>query len=726
MLARFFAIALTALMLAPAALAAAPASPQSLPAGQQRYVYAELTLAQPDLTQLTLTGELYVHRYVIDGDVYDADDIADAYNGANKFSKKTGEAFVTSAEQAVRDAVAAMLASSFPGADVSSVTATLDRASLQSSGGNSLDPPTRLSTSATVLRTREDVGLGSLSDAAVGAAFAAGARLSVDLELAADPGYRIVYALRAPATPAGLRFAPGAGVSADASTLLVDVDNTAGALPRRTSSARILDPSVAPPTVEDIRTRIDVQMGEASAGARDLPIEVDVAADIHVIDVARRFPTALPSTVELPFVNADGLRALRATGAIADADIAAAEASLLAESGESLAAAFGGEPTVTGGFVALGTTIPAAPYQADPPVVFSAESTSGYALTGATAGDLTLALRIGGTATIGLMLAPAEGGATTYTLRPPSVGEFVSADAGTLSADGQEATFVVPGPGPVAATLDLGGKDVPRHTAEDSEMAITIDLQDLDVALGEAVGGDFGDLVIALTVRADLNVIALPESLRSSLPQDLRLDYLASDAIRLLVDAGKISEQDLAELEQRFLAEVEQNLGAALGGTIPATGGFDRDSLAISLVARPISAEDPVVFVATANLRKSLAGGEVQPQAAIALYTQSLPLRLPKVQGLDTAYTVILPRGLAVTDLQGSGGDFAIGKAPDGRDQFTVRPTSDAADITATMAVTPTFVLVKFWPIVLLAVMVLVLIVGTPIALVRMRKRKAQ
>jgi hypothetical protein len=724
--ARFFAVALTALMLAPVALAAAPASPQTLPLGQERHVYAELALAQPSLTRITLTGDLHVYRYVIEGDVYDADDIADAYNGLNKYNKRTGEEFALAAEDAVRDALVDTLASSFPDADVSGVTASLDRASLAASGGNPFDPPTRLSASATVDRTREDVGLGTLTDAAVAAAFAAGARLIADFELAADPGYRIVYAIRAPATPAGLAFLPGTGVSADATTLTVDVDNTASALPKRAASARLLDPSVTPPTSEDIRTRIDVQMGEAGTGDAALPITIDVAADIRSLGVTRRFSNALPPKVELAFVNADGVRALRATSAITDADLAEAEAGLLAETGDSLAAAFGSAPVVTGGLTAIGTTVPPTPYRADPPLMFTADAATSYAIEGATADDLTLALRIGGAAAIDLTLAPANGGATTYTLHPPAIGEFVSADVGTLSADGQMATFVVPGPGPLAASVSLGGKDVPRFTAEDAQMAITVDLQDLDVGLGRAMGGDFGDLVIALTVRSDLKVIALPDSLRATLPESLQLDYLAADSIRLLLDAGKITEQDLADLETRLLGEVEQNLGAALGGAVPASGGFDRATLAASRVSSPISSDDAVVFSATANVRKPLAGGELQTQAAIALYSQSLPLRLPKVQGLDTVYTVILPRGLAVTDLQGTGGDFERGEAPDGRDQFTVRPTSDAAEITATMAVTPTFVLVKFWPIVLLAVILLVLIVGTPIALVRMRKRKAQ
>lgn len=696
-----------------------------------RFVYAELGLAQPSLTTLALTGDLYIYRYDVRSRVYDADDLGQAYSVANKYQgEPSGAAFVGEIEKAVRDGLTRILNGSFAGATISGVTATVERSTLGPASGNPFDPPVRVSVTASVARTRAAVGLGELTDAAVEAAFASGARTVGDFTLKADPGYRIVYAIRAPASPAGLKFEAGAGVSADGGTVTVDVDNTAGAQPSANLAVRVYDPRVTPPTAEDIRSTIDVTMGAIEKGAAGIPVTIDVDAEVSALDLASRMSGVLPSKVSLPYLSADGLRALRAAGAIKDADLAKANDALLATVRADVARAFGQGATATGGLVQADLAAPAAkPYDGTPPVHFRARAQATKLTEGVDADDVDLALRIGGIASVDLQLFAANGRATTFTIHPPGIAEFSAAKAGSVSADRQTATFAVPaGAAAFPAQLSLRGRDVPSFTQEDASIDVKVDLQDLDVSLGKALGGDFGNLLVELTVTADLGVIELPDELRGSLPPNLELAYISSDAIRLLVDRGYVTDADLAKLESSLMKQVAEKLGGALGGTIPVEGGIDRATLAASLVATPVSGDKPIQFKASARVLKPLAGGDVQPQAAIALYTQELPLTLPKLEGLDTLYTVILPRGLAVTGLEGTGAQTQTGKAPDGRQQFTVRPTSENAQVTVAMSVTPTFVLAKFWPIVLLAVILLVLIIGTPIALVvrsRGRKKRA-
>lgn len=727
MLARIFAIALVALLLAPAALAAPPAGPQDLPNGMRRYAYAELSFAQPNLTALTLTGEIWLYRHDVGGDVYDADDMGDAYAGSNKYAgRPTGDAFANVLEQTTRAALAAMLTASFgDDSTVSGLSATVDRATLRPASGNPHDAPVRVAVAADVLRSKASIGLGTLSDAAIAAAFSAGAKVSTPFFLAAGEGYRIVYSVGAPASPAGLRYVAGEGVSADGLLLTLEVDNTGGDAATRTLTATLSNPAVSPPVSEDIRSVVDVAMGTISPDAAGIPIAIDVDAEIGAL-AATRFPGALPEGVLLPYVAAGGLRMLRASGALTDADVARANEALLNSVRADIQRVFGNASAVTGGLDSADLLTPAASGTATaPPVGFRASTQTVYAVAGADGADIDLALRIGGAAAIDLRLFAANGGQTTFTLHPPAIAEFTLAQGGTLSENGQVATFVVPaGAATLPAAIEVRGRDIPVYDAQNATVSVTVDLQDLDVSVGEAAGGDFGDLLIDLTIEGDLHVIEVPDALRGSLPEDLELDFLSSDAIRLLVDRGRIDEADLAELEARMLDDVESKLGAALGGDVPSQGGLDRATLDVSLVSSPIRGDEPVVFKATARVVKPLSGGPVQPAAAIALYSQALPLSLPKIQDFDTVYTVILPRGLAVTDVTGTGGQFETGTAPDGREQFTVRPTSDEAEITATMAVTPTFVLLKFWPLVLLAVILLVLIVGTPIAIVRLKKRK--
>lgn len=728
MYARLFAVAL--LLAIPLASAAPPASPTSLPS-VDRYAFGELALDQPNLTRIVLSGDLYIYRYMVNNKVYDADDIGQAVKQTNKFAgEASGDAFINNIEDAAQTGISSILAASFPDATLSGVTATVDRTTLVAASGNPFDPPVRVTLTGNVQRTRAAVGLATTSDDVVDAAFSSGATVGADFALKVDSGYHIVFMIAPPASPAGLRFVPGAGVSADGSSLRADVDNSTGRGISSIYASQLRDPTVTPPSAEDIRSAIDVTMGDINKGAAGIPIEVVVKADVHALDVAKHFPGALPAKVSLPFVNAEGIRALRAVGVIKDTDIAKANEGLLAAIQVDVARAFGPGATVTGGLDTADLAKPASkPYTDDPAVSFVANAKTTYTVVGATGDDIDLALRIGGRADVDLTLFASNGRETTYTIHPLRVAEFTAADGGNVSADKMTATFVVPG---VAKTfpagLSLRGKGVPTYTEEKSAVSVTVDLKDLDVSIGEISGGDFGNLVMGITVTGQLGVIKVPAELKSALPATLQLEYINADAIRLLVAHGKISEANLTKLENGLLDKMRENLGRALDGDIPVAGGLDRASLSASLVAVPISADLPITFQATANVVKPLAGGPVQPQAAIALYSTQLPLSLPKLDGLDTKYTVILPRGLAVTDVATTGATSETGKSADGRDQFTVTPEGANSQVTVSMAVTPTFVLLKFWPLVLLAVILVVLIVGTPVALIarsRGKKNKA-
>lgn len=722
MLARLFVV-LVLLLAAPFASAAAPAAPDALPLGLSRYVYGELALAQPSLTSLVITGDIYAYRYDVSGDIYDADEMGSAFNGFNKYSKSVGEGFVVQIETDVRAALQRILSSSFPGDQVASVTARVDRSSLVAGSGNPYDPPVHISVSANVTRTRASVGLGDLSDAAVDAALGAGAKLQTDLTLAAEPGYTIEYAIGA---PSGLRWESGPGVSANGASLVARVDNTDGTGGTRAATGRIFDAAATPPAQEDIRSSIDVAMGELAPGGSSLPVAVTVTSEVRALDVSKRFANALPSKVVLPFVNADGIRALRASGAISGEEIASADAALLAQVRADIERAFGPGATVAGGLAAAELARPASkPYTGERPLQFLANATTEYAAAGAKNDDLDLALRIGGEADVDVTLFAANGRETAFTIRPPSIAEFTSITGGTVTANGLQATVTVPADAQrYAATIGMRGRNVPSFTAQDATIGVVVDITDIDAGVGKVFAGDLGTMLVDVTVTGELSVIQLTESMRAGLPSSLDLEYVSSDGIRLLIDRGHIKDADIAKLERELADQVAQKLGSALGGNVPIESSLDRATLSVSLVSTPLSADTPILFKATARVAKPLAGGAVQPQAAIALYTQQLPLTLPKIQGLDTVYTVIAPRGLAITGVSGDG--VETGKAEDGRDQFTVTPSGESSQVTVSMAVTPTFVLAKFWPLVLLAVLLLVLVIGTPVALVVMKRRKGK
>lgn len=704
----------------PTALAAPDPNP-SVP----QWIEARHVLTFSSLTALTLDGALDVRQFQEDGDTYSARDIADSYSGANRFGKKTSDAFVADLEASLKTQVEAVLADAFPRATSREVTLVqVDKDSLGAPRVDNHDPPVKVHIEASIVRTLETLGLDGYTPAGIDAIFDAGAIVRTDFTLSTQAGYHNTFVMNA---PPGLAFSsPSEGaVSADGLVFTLARDNTLGTETLRAPvTIHLSDPASLPPAAEDISTGVAIELGALKAGVASIPVVAQVDAQIRAVSVEDRFPGVLAGSVDLPHVSADSIRALRATGVLSEESVQKADEAFLAGVKENLTRAMGAPVTVTGGMSRADLAA-----SATGPIGFAASAISAYPLEGTGGEDLDLALRIGGKVTFDFELFATKASETTFTIQPPPGVSILKAEKGTLAADGKRATYMVPAAGggsdAFPVTLTIGADGAPAYTGETAVLGVVVDLKDLDISIGKALGGDMGELVVDVTVLGELGVIKVPDDVRASFDSRLELDFLSSDAIRLLRERGLLSEEDLDKLEAEMMAEVKEKLGGALGADVTVTGGFDRATLATSLVSEPASGDKPVVFKAQTSFRKSLSGAPA-PQAAIALYTQQQSFDLPKVQGLDTAYTVILPYGLAVTDLQVEGGDKETGESADGRDQFTVRPQSESAKATVSMAVTPSFVIAKFWPLLLLVAMVLILLIGSPIAFVVMRRRKGK
>lgn len=708
------------LLLAPLLAPFAVAAPDPTPGGVRQWVEAELDLAQPTLTRIGLTGSLLIHKHEVGNRVYTASEMASSYQGASDLGAGVGDAFVSRMEGDVRAAVESTLATMFPTATRTVGAVTVDRASLNAARVDAYDPGIAVTFTASVVRTAEQIGLGSYSTDAIAAAFAAGAKITNGVDLSAKPGYRTTFTLHAPASPAGLAFASFEGsarVSSDKRALTVELDNQRGStdLPRKLTVV-LHDATASAPTAEDAPTTVDITMGALQAGATSVPLTASARTELRAVDVAERFPGQLPSKVDLPFVNADGLRGLHAAGAISNAALDDAEAALVDAARADLQKALGASATVTGALSRSDLALPATrPYDDAPPVAFTATGVGAYAI-GDKAKDADVALDAGAALRLSVRLSSPKQ-PTTYVFHPPAGLVVSSAEGGAVAADGSSATVQV-APGAPAPTLSLLVRKagVPSFTAEDAAVGIVVDLVDLDVSIGQAASGDFGSLVVEVRVDGDMSAIRVPDNVRESFGDNVELDYISSDGVRLVKARGLITDQQVADLEKSLLDTVTSGLASALGQRVDVTGGFEDASLAPG-------ATGDILFRATASFTKPLSGADPGAQAA-AIYTVPQSFTFPRVRDLDTTYTVILPRGLAVTGLDVKDGEATLGQAPDGREQFTVQPTGAQAVASMGIAITPTFLMIKFWPIVLLAVLILVLVIGTPIALFVMRRRK--
>lgn len=330
-----------------------------------------------------------------------------------------------------------------------------------------------------------------------------------------------------------------------------------------------------------------------------------------------------------------------------------------------------------------------------------------------------------------LTLSAEPGYDAVYSIQAPNVPVklvFSSPSQGTVSKDGRMWTFPIPnaeGATPKTASGDVVTSlpKLPNYTAQKADVGVLIDLKSLDVTLGQAVKGDFGTLNADVTVTGRINVIPVPESAKARMGSQVKLDYLSADGVRLLKASGLLTQDNLSAIESDLRTTVSQKLSSTLGQEVTVTGGLDEASLNPSVVGTVASDKNPITFTAHASFSKPL-GGSSSGGASIALYTVQQAFDFPKVQSLNTTYTVVLPSGLAVKDLQVAGGAGQTGKSADGRDQFTVTPSDGSAHASVAMAVTPSFVVAKFWPVLLVALVVLVLVIGTPIALVATRRRR--
>ncbi|HVL49607.1 MAG TPA: hypothetical protein VM889_13715 [Candidatus Thermoplasmatota archaeon] len=667
--------------------------------------------------QLSLSATLAVHKARVEGSTFSAREMRDTHNSGSNFAAKV--------EAAVRESARETLEASFPGSVVDVSPVKMDLPSLQAAGSASAyEPAPRLTFTATVALDRGSQGLSSFKDEALDAALAAGAAYKIDLNLKADPGHNVTYTIGA---ANGRAFSEVTSGTLEGGKGRFVISNWKGASAATTAaSLKLVDPAAPRYTAEDVRNIVTLAIPTFQLDENDrLGLSVSVVTEIRVLALADDFKDALPARVTLPFASADGIRALHAAGAISDVMLADAEAKLRTAVASSLDAVLSERTAILGGFDrATIERAAASPHKAEPPLVFKATVNGSRAVPGATSDDIRSALDIGATLTFELDLAAAARRNMSYVVQVPTI-RAVSSPDGVPGATANEVRFTLAnaaGASPLSRTVKLNVRDATAQPADHAEAAldVVVDLKDLDVTLAGAAANDFGNLHIDVKVRGDLASIEVPASLRSALPSGVRIDYLSADSIRRLLERGAIAQSDIDAVEKALLDNMTKKLGAALGGNVAVAGGFDRSTLAAG-------SKDPISFKAQASLVKPLSGAGAASGQAIALYTTKQSFDLPKIEGLDTTYTVILPPGLAVAGGDAQGGSFEATKV-DGRDAFRVKPSGDSAKTTVSMAVTPSFVVVKFWYVVLAIVLLLALVFGTPLALAirNSRRKKAQ
>ncbi|HLF24517.1 MAG TPA: hypothetical protein VI565_11395, partial [Burkholderiales bacterium] len=311
----------------------------------------------------------------------------------------------------------------------------------------------------------------------------------------------------------------------------------------------------------------------------------------------------------------------------------------------------------------------------------------------------------------------------TYVATLPRGWTFTEARDGTLEDGGNRATWTISNWNGLVAresssSVTLRDGTLPANSAADARVTVTVDMKDVvGIAFPAVLSGDLGSLRMELTVDGDLRVLPIPSDLQAKMPAGVSLPFVSADAIRIALAAGVLTVQDVDAFEQSLLQSFKEGVSSAVGGTFSPRGGIDRSTLAQSLISIPADATPPIKFSATGSVQKDLS----RRAGAVTFYSFVQQFSLSAFQGLPTTYTIVFPRGLAVSSLQAPGAQVVL-SSTGGRDSASITPEGGSVRTTAILAITETFLIEKFWYVLLAFVLVALLIVIGVVMLVRRRR----
>lgn len=310
----------------------------------------------------------------------------------------------------------------------------------------------------------------------------------------------------------------------------------------------------------------------------------------------------------------------------------------------------------------------------------------------------------------------------TLAASVPEQWAVLRAEGGAVAGASAAAFRVANGEDPtdrrLEALIAVRQADAPTHQGPDASVAVHVDMRDVQgIAFPGVLSGNLGSLRMEIGVDARLRVVAVPDDVTAKLPSGVTLAYLNSDAFRIALREGILTAQDVDRFEQEFRSQFAERIVAIFGGEARPTGGLDRNTLAASFINVPADGSPPISFGAKASVSKDLSR---RAGSAAVFYTFAQTFDLAPFRDLPTTYTIVFPRGLAVTDVTAPGADPRV-TSENGRDVVTLTP-QETVRVTASIAITEAFLVEKFWYVLLAFVLVAVLILLGIVTLARRRR----
>lgn len=260
--------------------------------------------------------------------------------------------------------------------------------------------------------------------------------------------------------------------------------------------------------------------------------------------------------------------------------------------------------------------------------------------------------------------------------------------------------------------VDVTGADATRYEQADGTVDVRVDLHGTRIDPLTGTGTVQADIELDAEIRA----VEIPDAVRDRVPQDLRLDAVGADGIRLALQRGYLPANWTDDARTRFADRAAQALRSAFGTDVPVQVALDDTTLQGGIQGDP-DADPPLTVRANARAEQSFSAFGSSSRAAIVLTSVDQEVPLDAFPPFETRYEIVVPEGTTLESARLQGGGTLQQTTVDGRDALVVGvgPEDDGTAATMSLGVTPGLLvgaspLIAVGLLVVLAVLVVVVV----------------
>jgi len=253
----------------------------------------------------------------------------------------------------------------------------------------------------------------------------------------------------------------------------------------------------------------------------------------------------------------------------------------------------------------------------------------------------------------------------------------------------------------------------PEYNESRALLNVLVDMHDVNIF----------SMLLGVDLTADAQIYRIELS-GVDMPENITMKYINSDCLRLLYAKDIIKQSDIDNMTNEIKKSLEENLTNSLGGNVSISVSIDPDSLA-GYDINNMGDDRPVKISAEAHIRISLEQASSGKQAmTISYLTRSLEFSLSGMEGFNTTYKIILPKGIDVIKAEDTLGRLQHGTTGDGRTYLTVTLNENEEDTVSITIDATGLVLNIVMPFIILGL--IIPIVGIIAKLMSRKERKLE